>query len=353
MEGGTKSKDAVLPDRYAQVVIGPPGSGKSTYCNGMQQFLSALGRKVVVINLDPANDNLPYDCAVNIADLCSVSKVMDEHKLGPNGATIYCMEYLEKNVDWLEKRLLKIPIDSYVLFDCPGQVELVTHHESFRNILEILKRRTSFQLVSVHLIDASYCTDSAKFISAVMLSLNVMLRIELPHVNVLSKLDLLEKSGQLPFDLEFYTGVTDLPRLLSSVRDSAPKSPAVSSPRASSSSDSLSHRRPRKIDKTFKALNDAFCDIVDGFNLVSFVALHIEDKRCMAHVAQQVDLAVSYRGPGSRELADLRIDHTEWIRELQERYVTKRRPADGEENEIPYCKISERQWKEITAPRKR
>lgn len=29
---------------FGQLVIGPPGSGKTTYCDGMHQFLSALGR---------------------------------------------------------------------------------------------------------------------------------------------------------------------------------------------------------------------------------------------------------------------------------------------------------------------
>ena len=70
---------------FGQLVVGPPGSGKSTYCNGMQQYLTALGRKVAVINLDPANDSVPYDCAVNIMDLICLEEVMKETKLGPNG----------------------------------------------------------------------------------------------------------------------------------------------------------------------------------------------------------------------------------------------------------------------------
>lgn len=70
---------------FGQLVVGPPGSGKSTYCNGMQQYLTALGRKVAVINLDPANDTLPYECAVNLMDLISLEEVMRVMKLGPNG----------------------------------------------------------------------------------------------------------------------------------------------------------------------------------------------------------------------------------------------------------------------------
>ena len=70
---------------FGQLVIGPPGSGKSTYCNGMQQYLQLLGRKVAVVNLDPANDMLPYDCMVNIMDLISLEEVMSNLGLGPNG----------------------------------------------------------------------------------------------------------------------------------------------------------------------------------------------------------------------------------------------------------------------------
>jgi GPN-loop GTPase len=72
---------------FGQLVIGPPGSGKTTYCNGMQQYLQLTRRKVAVINLDPANDALPYECAVDVADLISLEQVQKELGLGPNGGT--------------------------------------------------------------------------------------------------------------------------------------------------------------------------------------------------------------------------------------------------------------------------
>lgn len=87
---------------FGQVVIGPPGAGKTVYCNGMSQFLAGFGREVAVINLDPANDILPYKADIDISDLITLSDVMDSLKLGPNGGLIYCMEFLEKNLDWLK-----------------------------------------------------------------------------------------------------------------------------------------------------------------------------------------------------------------------------------------------------------
>ena len=46
---------------------------------------------------------------------------------------MYCLEYLERNTDWLEERLARFP-GAYFLFDCPGQAELVTHHTALQRI---------------------------------------------------------------------------------------------------------------------------------------------------------------------------------------------------------------------------
>ena len=63
------------------------------------------------------------------------------------------------------------------------------------------------RLAAVHLVDAHLCSDPAKYLSALLLSLSVMLHLELPHVNLLSKIDLIEQYGQLDFNLDFYTEV--------------------------------------------------------------------------------------------------------------------------------------------------
>lgn len=36
---------------YGQVVIGPPGCGKTTYCHEMSKYLKEMGRQVAIINI--------------------------------------------------------------------------------------------------------------------------------------------------------------------------------------------------------------------------------------------------------------------------------------------------------------
>lgn len=252
---------------FGQVVIGPPGSGKTTYCLGMQEFLTKLGRKVVVVNLDPANDGLPYQCSVDIAELVTLDDVMDGLKLGPNGGLIYCMEYLEANFDWLEKKLQQFK-GCYFLFDCPGQVELYTHQNSVKNIFAQLTK-WNFRLTAVHLVDSHYCADPAKFISVLCTSLSTMLHVELPHVNVLSKMDLMEQFGKLAFNLDYYTEVLDLSYL-------------------------LEHLASDPFFKKFKRLNEKLVELIEDYSLVSFVPLNVQDKESMVQVMKVVDKANGY-----------------------------------------------------------
>ena len=75
----------------------------------------------------------------DIQDLITLDDVMEEMELGPNGALVYCMEYLMENQKWLEDQLGNVGQDDYVLFDCPGQIELFTHLNVFHDLIKLLK----------------------------------------------------------------------------------------------------------------------------------------------------------------------------------------------------------------------
>ncbi|CAO3664421.1 unnamed protein product [Umbelopsis vinacea] len=301
---------------FGQLVVGPPGSGKTTYCWGAYQFLTALGRKVSIVNIDPANDHLPYPCAVNVADLITLDDVMEEFQLGPNGGMMYCMEYLEKNLDWLLEKLKPLK-DDYILFDFPGQVELFTHHGSVKNILEQLQK-VNYRLVSVHMVDAHYCTDPAKYISVLLLSLKTMLQLELPHVNVLSKVDLIETYGKLNFSLEYYTEVMDLSYLLESLNADA-------------------------FGKKYQKLNKALCGLIEDFSLVGFYTLCVEEKDSMAKLQQVIDKAGGFvfggLTEGNENIMLTAMKSGNWqhedVRDVQEKWIDNGYELDEDlENEM-------------------
>ena len=106
----------------------------------MYQFLGAIGRQCSVVNLDPANDHTNYPCALDIRSLVTLEEIMADDRLGPNGGILYALEELENNFEWLEEGLKEIGEGDYILFDCLGQVELYTHHNSLRNIFFKLQK---------------------------------------------------------------------------------------------------------------------------------------------------------------------------------------------------------------------
>ena len=154
---------------FGQIVMGAAGAGKTTYCDGVSHYLELAGRRCVVVNLDPANARaLPYAAALDVRDLIAAEEVAERYRLGPNGSLVFCMEYLERNVDWLIEKLQGV-LDAgsasggpgadqsqgtYILFDCPGQVEIFAQQTSFRNVIHTLAKRMDLRLAAVHLVDA-------------------------------------------------------------------------------------------------------------------------------------------------------------------------------------------------------
>ena len=49
----------------------------------------------------------------------------------------------------------------------------------------------------MNLCDAHNVTNAANYVSVLLLSLRTMIELELPHINVLSKIDLVSQYGEL------------------------------------------------------------------------------------------------------------------------------------------------------------
>jgi len=257
---------------FGQIIIGPPGSGKTTYCAGIYHLLCLKGRKPAIINLDPANETSLYTANLDITDLICLSDVQKNRRLGPNGGILYCLDYLAKNLSWFDERLEKLQTDyKHFVFDCPGQVELFTVHGSFATIVEHLTRICKLHLSAVHLVDSNLCTDASKFIGAILLSLSSMLHLEIPHINVLTKVAITEQTREEnAFTWEPYTSLEDFSLILGQLAFSG------------------------IFSRLFLKLSAGILDVVEGFGLVSFIPLDIQSKHLLLRVLEAVDTANGY-----------------------------------------------------------
>jgi hypothetical protein len=88
---------------------------------------------------------------------------MEEMELGPNGGLFFCIEYLLQNQTWLQEKLSEIiKEDDYVLFDCPGQIELYSDQDVFRELVKLLQNygtsfnNLGFSLISMYMMDVNF-----------------------------------------------------------------------------------------------------------------------------------------------------------------------------------------------------
>jgi hypothetical protein len=293
-----------------QIVMGPAGSGKSTYCTTLQEHAANLTgarrRTIHVANLDPAADASYYQTAFDVKDLISVEEVMEELGLGPNGALIYCMEYLLENLDWLHNELENLGEDDYLLLDCPGQVELYTHVPVMRRISDRLHQWGYEHVASVFCVDAAFLTDTSKFLSGSLLSLTAMIALELPHVNILTKCDLMdEQEVERILNYGSATQLWQVDQDRNSLIHSASTTAALSSTPTTlepeetdnevAAKANLPHmRRLEARRRSRHRLTDAICQLLDDYSMVSFASLNILDEDSVEHILATVDHVLQY-----------------------------------------------------------
>ncbi|KEG11567.1 cytoplasmic protein [Trypanosoma grayi] len=324
---------------FGELVCGPPGSGKTTYCEGKRQFLSVYDptRPVALVNLDPANEDVfPYPCDVDVRELISHARVMAEEGLGPNGSYVFCASVMERNIDWIitkieeaiERRLRDVAGATtattsstavaassccrapYLIVDCPGQVEFYIGSTVMHALFKALQKKLCCSLCTVHLVDAGVATrDVATYVSSCLLSITTMIDHELPHVNVMSKWDTL--SAEDVEEGEVYLRASqfmaeDFDRLWKKQlrRRRRDHRRAQQYPTGSASSPRVDPQRAARDDAEVEAIDlqkdggqlyhysKAVMDVVDGYGLVGFQQLDVQSEDMMLRLTQQIDEAV-------------------------------------------------------------
>ncbi|MBU2564665.1 MAG: ATP/GTP-binding protein [Candidatus Thermoplasmatota archaeon] len=169
--------------------VGTAGSGKTTLTYAFQQWMNLQGYDAITVNLDPGVEKMKYAPDIDIREMISLSGVMEEYNLGPNGAQIVCADLLALKVNEIKEIVDGFNTD-YVLIDTPGQIELFAFREASKHIIEAIDINNS---AMAFLFDPFLSKTPSGFISQIMLSATTQFRFHLPFINVLSKSDLLDE----------------------------------------------------------------------------------------------------------------------------------------------------------------
>ena len=269
--------------------MGPAGAGKTTFCTALIQHLRNNRRSCFYINLDPAADEFAYTPDVDIKDLISLDDVMEELHLGPNGGLIYCFEFLLENLDFLTDPLETVTEEYLIIIDMPGQIELYTHVPVVPQLIKHLTRGSlNVSMCAAYLLESSFIVDRAKFFSGTLSAMSAMLMMELPHVNILSKMD--QVKGQV--------ARKELKRFIdpdTSLLQDAPDSGLVYEYRDGvDNGEEPEDAQSVMTGEAFAKLNRAVGQLIDDFSLVSFIKLDAQDEDSVGAVLSYIDDAIQY-----------------------------------------------------------
>ncbi|XP_021959362.1 GPN-loop GTPase 3 [Folsomia candida] len=262
--------------RFAQIVMGPAGTGKSTYCSHLEKRAEASHRNIRIVNLDPAAETFNYEPLADVRELIQVEDVMEDEDLhlGPNGALLYCMEFLMDNLEsWLLPAIGEQWDGDYLVFDCPGQIELYTHMDTMQRFVKQLQD-WDFRLCGIYTIDAHFLTDGNKFIAGSLTALGTMINLEIPHMNILTKMDLLSKHDRKNIERFLEPDALEL----------------------------LNEEIETPWNKKFLKLSEALGKVLEDYSLVKYFPLDIRKESNMENLLLMADLVM-----GVSEDADVKV----------------------------------------------
>lgn len=213
---------------------------------------------------------------------------MEELQLGPNGGLIYCFEFLMENLDFITEPLENVTEEYLIIIDMPGQIELYTHVPIIPQLLRHLTRGSlNINMCAAYLLESSFIVDRSKFFSGTLSAMSAMIMMELPHINILSKMD--QVKGQI--------ARKELKRFIdpdTSLLQDAPESGLVYEFKDGVDNGEPEDAQALMSGVSFSKLNRAVGQLIDDFSLVSFLKLDAQDEDSVSAILSYIDDAIQF-----------------------------------------------------------
>lgn len=191
------------------------------------------------------------------------------------------------NLDWLDEEIGDFE-DEFLIFDCPGQIELYTHIPILPSIVCHLTRHLNFSLCATYLLEAPFVIDRPKFFSGVLSAMSAMILLETPHINILSKMDLVEDSSSTSA-----TNTSDQDGDSSRVVPSSITGGTVSRRDLKRFLNPdpllLANEANATMNPKFHSLNSSIANLIDDFGMVQFLPLKARDPNSVSTILSYID----------------------------------------------------------------
>jgi hypothetical protein len=162
----------------------------------------------------------------------------------------------------------------------------------------------NISLCATYLLEATFVIDKAKFFAGTLSAMSAMIMLELPHVNILSKTDLVK-------DL---VGKKELKRFVDP--DAALLDDEDTG--RGSAAHTVDVRNPAEIDTvisggSFKQLNRAVAKLIDDFSMVSFLKLDVHEEDSVGDILSYIDDAIQFHeAQEPKELREAEMSEPAW-----------------------------------------
>ena len=171
----------------------------------------------------------------------------------------------------------------------PGQIELYTHIPVVPALIKHLTRAGALNvnMCATYLLESTFIIDRAKYFAGTLSAMSAMILLEVPHVNVLSKMDLVKGSiprKELKRFIDPDTSLLDDDR---TERQAAFVSSQDKSANPSSAKSVMA-------GASFKRLNRAVAQLIDDFSMVSFLQLDVQNEDSVGAILSYIDDMIQY-----------------------------------------------------------
>lgn len=145
-------------------------------------------------------------------------------------------------------------------------------------------------MAAVYLLEATFVVDRAKFFAGTLSAMSAMLMLEVPHINILSKMDLVKGQVKKKDMKKFLT--PDVALLDDDPMERARRK--VEGQDADDESKAPDEKDQVMKGASFRRLNRAVAGLIESFSMINYLKLDVTDEDSLGGILSYIDDCIQF-----------------------------------------------------------